>query len=115
MGDSVLPPRVPQDECFHRPLLLRVLGRAVQVGQAALVEPPARVAVQAAAAFHGAVVEEAGRVAAVAVHIQGAEGRRVLVLLLLVSPESITCLSQRKFSACGIDFKQQNKPERKNQ
>lgn len=98
MRDAVLPPRVPQDACFQRLLLLCVLGRAVKVGQAALVEPPARLIVQTAAAFHGAVVDEAGRITAVAVHIQGAERRRVLVLLLLVAAESITCLSQRKYS-----------------
>lgn len=89
--DAVLPPCVPQDACFGLLALPRVLGRAVEVGQAALVEPPARLVVQTAAALHGAVVDEAGGVAAVAVHIQGAEGRRVLVLLLLVAAESVPC------------------------
>lgn len=112
--NSVLPPRVPQDACFQRLCVLRVLGRAVQVGQAALVEPPARLVVQSAAALHGAVVDEAGRLTAVHVHVQGAERRRVLVLLLLVATESITCLSQRKFSPDQIHFKQENKSERKN-
>lgn len=98
VGEAVLPPRVPQDACSQRLLLLGVLGGAVKVGQAALVEPPARLIVQPAAAFHGAVADEAGRIAAVAVHIQGAERRRVLVLLLLVATESIACVSQRKFS-----------------
>lgn len=89
--DAVPPPRVPQDACFGHLVLLRVLGSAVEVGQAALVEPPARLVVQAAAAFHGAVVDEAGRVTAVAVHVKGAERRRVLVLLLLVAAEGVTC------------------------
>lgn len=109
--EAVLPPRVPQDACSQ--LLLGLLGGAVKVGQAALVEPPARLLVQPAAALHGAVVEEAGRVAAVAVHIQGAERRRVLVLLLLVAAESIACVSQRKFSPLEIYCKKQNKSERK--
>lgn len=112
MWEAVLPPRVPQDACSQ--LLLGVLGGAVKIGQAALVEPPARLIVQPAAAFHGAVVEEAGRVAAITVHIQGAERRSVLVLLLLVAAESIACVSQHKFSLFEIYSKQQNKSERKN-
>lgn len=95
--DAVLPPRVPQDACFGRAVVLRVLGRAVEVGQAALVEPPARLVVQTTAAFHGAVVEEAGGVTAVAVHVQGAEGRRVLVLLLFIAAEGVTCSSKHTF------------------
>lgn len=94
--DAVPRPRVPQDACFGCLVVLRVLGGAVEVGQAAPVEPPARLVVQTAAAFHGAVVDEAGRVTAVAVHVQGAERRRVLVLLLLVATESVTCSSKHR-------------------
>lgn len=100
--DAVPPPRVPQDACFGRLVVLRVLGGAVEVGQAAPVEPPARLVVQTAAAFHGAVVEEAGRVTAVAVHVQGAERRRVLVLLLLVAAEGVACSSTHTFPPCEI-------------
>lgn len=66
---AVLSPGVPQDVRLRPPILLRIFGRAVEVGQAALVEPPSRVVVLAAAAFHRAVLHRTRRITAVVVHI----------------------------------------------
>lgn len=67
--DPILSPSVPQDMCLWPPGQLCFFRRAVEVGQATLVEPPARVVVLAAAAFHSAVVDGAERITAVVVHV----------------------------------------------
>jgi len=84
------PPGVPQD--VHPPVrvLLRVFRGAVEVGEAAAVEPPAGEVVPRAAALHRVAADGAGRVAAVVVHVRGAEGSRVLVLVLVVAAKGIT-------------------------
>lgn len=89
--DSALSPRVPQDVRPRTPALLRVVRAAVEVGQAALVEPPARLVVPSAAALHRAVADGAGRIAAVVVDVRRAEGSRVLILLLIIATKRITC------------------------
>lgn len=67
-----------------------VRRRAVEVGTATLVEPPARAVVAGAAALHVGAVEGAEGAAAVVVHVGGAERRSVLILLLLVATEGVT-------------------------
>lgn len=97
MRDSVLSPGVPGDTRPRAPAVLGVFGRAVEVCQAALVEPPARVVVLAAAALHRAVLHGAERIAAVVVHVRGTERSRVLVLLLLVAAERVTYTRKKHF------------------
>lgn len=92
--DPVLSPGVPQDVRPLAPVQLDVLRGAVEVCQATLVEPPARLVVLSAAALHRAVVDGAERITAVVVHIWGAEWSRVLVLLLLVATKCIACTKQ---------------------
>lgn len=94
--DPILPPSVPQDMCLWPPGRLCFSRRAVEVCQAALVEPPSRVVVLAAAAFHSAVVDGAERITAVVVHVWGTEQSRVLVLLLLIATKRITCAHTQK-------------------
>lgn len=67
--DPVLSPGVPQDVHPLSAVLLCILRGAVEVRQAALVEPPPRLVVLRAAALHRAVVEVAGGIAAVVVHV----------------------------------------------
>lgn len=88
--DSILSPGVPH---YVRPLprvQLCVFGRAVEVCQAALVEPPSRPVVPDAAAFHREVADGAGGITAVIVHVRGAERSRVLVLILVVAAKGVT-------------------------
>lgn len=89
--DPVVSPGVPDDAGPQAPLELQVFRRAVEVGQSTLVEPPASLVVLAAAALHCPVGHGAGGVAAVVVHVWGAERSRVLVLLLLVAAEGVAC------------------------
>lgn len=67
--DSVPSPGVPQDACPLPGVLLRILRGAIEVRQAALVEPPPGVIVSDAAALYRAVAEGARRVAAIVVHV----------------------------------------------
>lgn len=92
-----MPPGVPQDVCPPALVLFCLFRRGVEVCQAALVEPPPCVVVLNAAALHQrAVPQGAERIAAVVVHIGGAEWSRVLVLLLVVATESITCTQRER-------------------
>ena len=110
--DPVLSPGVPQDVHPLSAALLRILRGAVEVRQAALVEPPPRLVVLGAAALHRAVVDGAGGIAAVVVHVRGAERSRVLVLLLLVATKCITWTNTHthgdrhfsfQFALCGTN------------
>lgn len=66
---SALSPGVPEDVSPWPPMLLSVFRRAVEVCHPALVEPPSSVVLLDAAALHCAVLNGAGRIAAVIVHI----------------------------------------------
>lgn len=62
-------PGVPDDVRPGASVPVQVFRRAVEVRQAALVEPPASVVVLAAAALYRLVPHGAGGVAAIIVHI----------------------------------------------
>lgn len=106
MRDSVLSPGVPDDARPWAPVVVGVFGRAVEVCQPALVEPPARVVVLAAAALHRAVPHGTGGIAAVVVHVRGTERSRVLVLLLLIAAEGIACTKKKhECCLCTVEIK----------
>lgn len=62
-------PGVPDDAGPGPAVPLQLVRGAVEVGQAALVEPPAGVVVPAAAALHRPALHGAGGIAAVVVHV----------------------------------------------
>lgn len=86
---SVLSPCVPVKVRLSIGILVQ--WWAVEVCLATLIKPPACVVVLHAAALHSFAIKSAERNAAIIIDIWGTERCRVLILLLLISSESITC------------------------